>query len=41
MTSIRKQIASAITKPITWLRESAEANTPIATQAPASRKEPR
>lgn len=34
-------VASAITKLITWLRESELAKTPIAVAAPASRKLPR
>ena len=36
-----QKIASAITKPMTWLREIAEAKTPTATQAPESSSEPR
>ena len=41
MMSSRNVIASAETKPITWLRERDEAKTPIAVAAPASRKLPR
>ena len=41
MRSIANVMASAATKPITWLRESEDANTPIAVAAPASRKLPR
>jgi len=41
MISMKRQIARAITKPMTWLRESADANTPTATQAPESRSDPR